>query len=30
MEKIAGGELDYPHHSISYPSHETEKAIDTI
>ena len=29
-EKIAGGELDDPHHGTSNPSHGIEKPIDTI
>ena len=29
-EKIAGGELDDPHHGISNPSHEIEKPAATI
>ena len=27
VDKIAGGEVDDPHHGISNPSHEIEKTI---
>ena len=30
MEEIAGGESVYPHHGISYPSHEIEETTPMI